>query len=161
LKSSIEKRETLDCSLQNCGSKTLADAPVFEKTLSFGGNGNSTASYGVGKGYCVLDGSFSDLQLKFAESDKESVYSEHCLSRSFPADDLDGRRAGEKVSLPVIREIIDQPDYESFLAKLKAGPMTVIPTWIGGDSSQITAPNDPLFILHLAYVHESNPCNQP
>lgn len=82
-----------------------------------------------------------------------SIYEEHCLSRRFPADDSQGSLAGNKVGLPIIREIIDQPDYGSFLKKLRAGPIMTIPQWIGGDFNQLTGPNDPLFLLHLAYVH--------
>jgi tyrosinase len=113
----------------------------------------------VGQGHCVLDGSFSDLQLKIADGNPGSVYQEHCMSRAFPIDDLDGHLAGSKISIPIIRELIDQTDYSSFLSKLRAGPMTAIPEWIGGDFSGVTGPNDPLFILHLAYVNKSTICS--
>lgn len=148
------RAEILSCRLpaDGCFRKALSNAPVFDKTLSFGGNGNPTAAIGVGHSHCVLDGSFSDLQLKIADGDEGSLYQEHCLSRSFPTEDLDGHLAGSRVNLSVLRELIDQPDYSSFLEKLRAGPMEAIPTWIGGDFSQLTGPNDPLFILHLACV---------
>jgi len=107
---------------------------------------------GRGGGRCVLDGSFSDLELKIIDGTgtQASAYSEHCLSRGFADGDKNGHLAGAELSPETIRDILDQPDFESFLAKLQAGPMTAIPGWVNGHFSQLTGPNDPLFILHLA-----------
>jgi hypothetical protein len=99
----------------------------------------------------VPDGSFSDLQLRISDEDTTgSAPDWRCLSRGFREDDPEGREAGHKVGLPVLRELLDQPDWTSFVDKLQDGPLAAVPEWIGGDFSQLTGPNDPLFILHLA-----------
>lgn len=97
-----------------------------------------------------MDGSFSDLQLRVVDGLNGSAYSEHYLSRRFPDDDVHGDSAGSKVSPKIIQELLGQPDFESFWAMLKSGPMATIPAWVNGDFGQLTGPNDPLFILHLA-----------
>jgi len=72
------------------------------------------------------------------------------MSRAFAEDDVRGQVAVSTVSMKAVRDILRQPEFASFLAKLEAGPLTTIPKWIDGEFTQLTGSNDPLFVLHLA-----------
>jgi hypothetical protein len=115
-----------------------------------GGNGDPAAHGSVGEGHCVPDGSFSDLKLKLIDGDDGSKPKEHCISHAFDKDDIRGDVARSTVSMKAMRESIRQPEFSCFLAKLDAGPSATILQWIDGEFTQLTAPKDPFFILHLA-----------
>lgn len=130
----------------------LAQSSVFVDTPGFGGNGHPS-SPSVGGGYCLRDGNFGS---RTAEYDYEPGLgirpNKHCLARGFAENDTERRLAGAKVNTTEIQMILSQPDYNSFSDMLQAGPATVIPEWINGDFGQYTAPNDPLFFLHLTQL---------
>jgi len=132
----------------------LVDHPVFAKTIGFGGNGNPTTDVGVGGGRLVVDGSFADLPYSIVDAPDGNggIVSEDDvgLRRAFTAGDEMGVKVAASVSPEVIGDIIHQPDFESFLHKLQDGPMKTIPEWVNGHFTQLTGPNDPLFMLHLA-----------
>jgi len=119
----------------------------------FGGNGDKEAPASTGGGYCVTSGNFASRHLAYDYAPGFGIQAnDHCLSRGFDEDDLEGVMAGAKVQPSVIKEILAQPDYESFSQMLQAGPGTAIPEWINGEFNQYTAPNDPLYYLHLVQL---------
>lgn len=126
--------------------ESLRDAPVFSNDTEFGGDGDPRASSSVDDGDCVTDGPFADLVLPFYNSDDH----DHCLSRAFSDGQTRGHLPGDQVRPAALDTILLQPDYQSFLSKLEAGPHNQIPNGIGSDFLRFTAPNDPLFYLHHA-----------
>lgn len=72
----------------------------------------------------------------------------HCLSRGFIDGETEGRLSGTKVSPAAVEEILNAPDYESFVIGLEKGPHNQIPNTIRGDFLLFSAPNDPIFFLH-------------
>lgn len=96
------------------------------------------------------DGNFASKHVAFDFFDGFGVQpKDHCLSRSFAADDPAGRQSGAAVKPSLVREILDLPDYESFSTALLGRLSDPVEDWVGGDFSQYTAPNDPLYFLHL------------
>lgn len=99
----------------------------------------------------MADGNFASKHVAFDFWDGFGVQpKDHCLSRGFAADDPAGRRAGAAVGPSAVREVLSLPDYESFAAALLARLSDPVEDWVGGDFAQYTAPNDPLYFLHLA-----------
>lgn len=115
----------------------------------FGGNGDGVTASTAGT-TCINDGNFASKHVAFDYKPGFGIQpNDHCLARDFAQKDPEGRVAGAKVKPSVVQEILNQPDYESFSDKIQTGPGNIISEWVGGDFAQYTAPNDPLFILHL------------
>ncbi|KAM4063785.1 tyrosinase [Hirsutella rhossiliensis] len=130
--------------------ESMASSDVFSATVGFGGNGNASSKQGVDEAFCVTDGPFANLTLTFASSSFVDPKI-HCLSRRFHDGQIEGRIAGDQAKPAVIEQILGQEDYDRFLVQLQSGPSQSISASIGGDFSQYSGPNDPLYILHLRY----------
>ncbi|KAL9119187.1 MAG: hypothetical protein Q9187_004258 [Circinaria calcarea] len=117
-------------------------APVWDAQFGFGGNGNTSDSFGF-RGFCVTDGPFARLEAPFIGP----MEVPHCLSRSF----LSGENLTEyaqRIRPTALEKVLGASTYEEFNLALETGPHLSIPFSIHGDFSVPTAPQDPVFFLH-------------
>ncbi|KAI0405660.1 putative tyrosinase [Xylaria palmicola] len=128
--------------------RNLTQAPVWDATEGFGGNGNVNLPSTVGHGHCVQDGPFAGLQVQYYNED----FNPHCLSRGFLTGELQDHFGAQRLNSSAMAAVLGQPDYYQFLLMLEDGPHSAIPIIVRGDFSRFTAPNDPIFFLHHAQI---------
>ncbi|KAI1084257.1 putative tyrosinase [Whalleya microplaca] len=126
----------------------LTQAPVWNATEGFGGNGNVDLPTTVGHGHCVQDGPFAGLQVQYYNKD----WNPHCLSRGFLTGELRDHFGAQRLNSSAMATVLDEPDYYGFLLMLEDGPHSAIPITVRGDFSRFTAPNDPIFFLHHGQI---------
>lgn len=51
-----------------------------------------------------------------------------------------------------IDRILNLPSFEQFSGELERGPHNITHVWVGGEMTEATSPNDPLFFLHHANI---------
>lgn len=144
------------------GAKPIADSPLFDTSLGFGGNGspntyvaptdkdNSTWPMFSATG-CVLDGPFASYTLHVGPGKR---YTDHCLTRGF----TESQRS--LFTTEAIDKLWESGDYDTFRNALDGRPFKA--DWrlhdgghftVGGDmGSFYSSPNDPLFYLHHAGI---------
>lgn len=131
----------------------MANSPVWDKGVGFGGNGNENAEESVGKGHCVTDGPFANLTVAYFSAEKAP----HCLSRGFLHGEILDKRFGARVRPEALETILEEPDYEAFNLRLEAGPHDAVPRGVNGDFSRETAPNGRCFLKSSVFT---TPWNQ-
>jgi tyrosinase len=127
--------------------KNLTQAPVWDATQGFGGNGAVDSTVTVGHGRCVQDGPFAHLQLQYYNND----WRPHCLSRGFIPAELQEHFGAQRLNSSAMAAVMDEPDYYKFLMKLEEGPHSAIPITVRGDFSRFTAPNGKCLTHFLGY----------
>ena len=113
----------------------ISKAPIWDKTLGFGGNGTGDPS--VGDGRCVVDGPFANLHGLFYGSDDNRP---HCLSRAFRTGKDLANTTSSKINPDAVEKIMKMNNYEDFNLKLEEGPHNAIPRGIRGDFIRFSAP---------------------
>ncbi|XXG94400.1 hypothetical protein Hte_000655 [Hypoxylon texense] len=126
----------------------LTQAPVWDATEGFGGNGNVDLPTTVGDGRCVQDGPFAGLQVQYYNED----WNPHCLSRGFLTGELQDHFGAQRLNSSAMAAVLDEPGYYGFVLKLEDGPHSAIPITVRGDFLRFTAPNDPIFFLHHGQI---------
>ena len=111
-------------------------SPVWDSETGFGGNGNKSDPRSIFNGYCVADGPFAGLELRYLDK----KYHPHCLAHGFEAPEVLAR-LGPKVGPTAVEELLHLSDYESFNLHLERGSHSGIPLSIRGDFTLFTAPN--------------------
>jgi tyrosinase len=140
-------------------SDNFLNAPVWDTTLGFGGNGHTGLGEPVLDGYCVDSGLFANTSVPFLNFENTP----HCLARGF-VNGSELEDLSKEISPAALKTLFQIPDYNSFNLALENGPHNVIPHIIRGDFSVFTAPSgmypalrlgtaaklypDPLFFLH-------------
>ena len=104
-----------------------------------GGNGTEPGETTIGYGYCVTDGAFANLWVRYYKG----RYHPHCLSRDF-VKGQGLRSLVNHIRPESLERILDQTNYMSFLLEFEKGPHSVIPVFVRGDFFKFTAPNGKL-----------------
>jgi hypothetical protein len=101
----------------------------------FGGNGRRSDN-------CVVNGPFRNWRPLYPQP--------HCLRRNWDR----GNSISPFHSPEAIEEIVQDPNksFDEFRDELEAVPHGRVHTSIGGDMEGMSSPNDPLFLLHHAFV---------
>ncbi|KAG9080677.1 hypothetical protein FRC06_006289, partial [Ceratobasidium sp. 370] len=138
--------------LQDCGytgptpywdwtldARKLSNSKIWDPTTGFGGNGNTRT-----KEHCVQNGPYANVQLTYPNR--------HCLSRQFNNGNLRsgliGRMQGAQYSKKMIKQVMENDNYDDFSSDLEEIPHDTIHNVIAGDMAQAFSPNDALFFLH-------------
>ena len=120
----------------------LRQAPVWDTTYGFGGNGNSSAKKSVAFGHCLTEGPFANLELLHYGSTNRTH--RHCLSRGFLPHE-EAQRYAALNSPEYIERILRVVDYEEFFSELEFNSHNAIPGFVRGDFYDVTAPNGESF----------------
>ncbi|MCJ1446932.1 MAG: hypothetical protein MMC23_007440, partial [Stictis urceolatum] len=124
----------------------LTQAPLWASAEGFGGDGDHSVKSALGD-YCVADGPFQYLQVKYIKED----IAPHCLSRGFATGDR-LRELSSWIQPEQIETCLAEDDYDTFNLCVELGPHNAIPRSIGGDFTVFTAPIDPVFFLHHTQI---------
>lgn len=119
--------------------KDLSRSPVFHNASGFGGDSHPNSIISeepiVGGDRCLDNGPWAGLVVHWWTQNAPP----HCLSRGFkdvtPINDM-----GHYLSGDVIKELLQQPDYESFFLMMEHGVHNAVQIAIGGDIMFNTAP---------------------
>jgi len=125
----------------------VPQAPIWNLELGFGGNGHIGLGYPIAGGYCVDDGPFANTTIPFVDSKNQP----HCLARGF-ATGSKLEQLSQMFRPQALEELFKETSYNSFNLGLENGPHIAIPRIIQGDFEMLTAPSDPVFILHHAQL---------
>lgn len=89
----------------------LAAAPIFDTALGFGGDGNTSRPGPFDESYCVTEGPFSGIELRYIEGKLHP----HCLSRSFYhfEDDEKGSISSYWIQPAMLQQLSQQPTYDA------------------------------------------------
>lgn len=142
--------------------QNIANSPIWNPDVGFGGNGNPKVGDEIVRGHCVTDGPFANFEIPYLDA----VFRPHCLSRGFE-DGSELANHGIWFNPAAIETLLRVDDYEAFNLGLEDGPHIAIPRSIRGDFSLLTAPSgmygyansdihiditnwnrDPVFFLH-------------
>ncbi|KAF2730278.1 Di-copper centre-containing protein [Polyplosphaeria fusca] len=122
----------------------LTQAPIWDSTHGFGGNGNTSAAKSVAYGHCVTSGPFAHLSALYYAGAAQK----HCLSRGFLTDLEETRPIRNLISPQAVQQVLDEADFEGFYTRLEFKGHNAIPALVRGDFFEVTAPYDPVFFLH-------------
>lgn len=140
----------------------LAESPIWDSVLGFGGDGDEAAPSAFQGAHCVTDGPFGQQQLRHWRSKSNGHGFDidadpHCLNRGFE------RRLDKKLKLQsrigpeAVDEMLAQETYGEFFDKLETYTHNAIPQFINGDFTLMTAPNgkslstQALILMRLSY----------
>ena len=116
--------------------KNMTQAPIFDSTVGFGGDGDPNGEITVGGGRCVIDGPFAGLEALRYDAD----FQPHCLSRGFLYGELLKRLCGDDIHPDKIKDLLRIEDFKGFMHELEEGPHIAISTGIRGDWLKFTVP---------------------
>ena len=111
------------------------NAPIWDPSIGFGGDGGKHAPQSVGQGRCVTDGPFAGLEALYNNRRLES----HCLSRGFPGPS-EMKRWTNGLQPRLVEEVMALEDYQDFYLELENGPHLAIPYSVRGDFYSFSAP---------------------
>ncbi|KAK0620103.1 monooxygenase [Immersiella caudata] len=142
-------------------SAAPSKAAVFDPVTGFGGNGTAEPSNDDWvTTYCVKNGPFSNLQLKYWNADDRP----HCLQRFFALGYPAGpdipepvaEMLGDNYSPAIMAQINAENVFSDFGHGLENEPHAAVHLGVGGLAGdmgpQSSSPNDPLFFLHHTQV---------
>lgn len=109
---------------------------MFDTQLGFGGNGDVMLEESIVGGYCVTDGPFAMLPVRYVGLEVKP----HCFSRNFRNDSATGHFSGDLVRPDVMDQIMQEEDFREFNLKLEDAPHNAIPFGIRGDFLSFNAP---------------------
>ncbi|KAI9711766.1 MAG: hypothetical protein M1820_001911 [Bogoriella megaspora] len=122
----------------------IRKSPVWSTDdTGFGTDGNPEVGEEMLKGHCVVDGPFANLTVLYLDEKDRP----HCLSRGFNSGE-DLMRYGSMLRPSEVEGLLDDPEYKSFNLRLEDSAHIAVPRSIRGDFSMLTAPYDPVFLLH-------------
>ena len=116
--------------------QNIADSPIWNPDVGFGGDGNPKVGDIIVRGHCVTDGPFAHFEIPYLDA----VYRPHCLSRGFE-NGSELINHGTWFNPAAIETLLGLEDYEAFNLGLEDGPHIAIPRSIRGDFSLLTAPS--------------------
>ena len=116
--------------------ENLTQAPVWDKSLGFGGDGNNDTPLTVGFGRCVTEGPFANTTVG-TYGDEDNA---HCLSRGFRRGDDFAQLCTQQISPDAIQDLLQLSDYNSFNLGLEHSAHHMLPNCIRGDWLEFTVP---------------------
>ena len=127
-------------------------ASVWDPVTGFGGNGTGIANTKFS--FCVNDGPFANLQLRFWSNDTVT----HCLQRQFtdaiPQAGLQ-EMLGFNYDQRAVDSVLATTPYLTFHGQLEGGPHASVHGGVGGsfgDMGPLTSPNGKLLVLFHRYI---------
>ncbi|KAI9683473.1 MAG: hypothetical protein M1822_006013 [Bathelium mastoideum] len=122
----------------------IRKSPVWSNDdTGFGTDGDPAVGEEILKGHCVVDGPFANLSVLYLDEKDRP----HCLSRGFNSG-KDLMKYGSMLQPSELEKLLEDPNYRSFNLRLENSAHIAIPRSIRGDFSMLTAPYDPVFLLH-------------
>lgn len=127
--------------------ENLAASPIFSNLTGFGSISSAAHS---ARGVCVTDNPLSEIPIPYYDE----ADNPHCIRRALPrtTDNEPGMLPIDRLKPSAAEALLSQETYQAFLAELRKNDEVNIPNGIVGGFLEFTAPNNPLFFLHHAYV---------
>ena len=116
--------------------ENLAQAPVWDLDLGFGGNGEIGIGAPIVQGYCVTQGPFANMTVPYLNLELRP----HCLVRGFTSGTALAR-LGKIIRSEALQKLFQESHYEAFNLNLEKGPHLSVPRFVNGDFALQTAPS--------------------